>query len=102
MQNAFITIFSIVGFVLLLVLTKYLFNSGKGIQNRWEGAIHHAIALAVALCAFVVLIALLQLLDLFERELFSFSAFIGILQSSFLILVGSGLVILTVLTLAKK
>jgi hypothetical protein len=102
MQNAFLTIFFIAGFLILLVSIKHLFDSEKGIQNRWRGAIHHTIAVAVALCALVVLIALLQLLDLFEREPFSFSAFLDILQFSFVILVSIGLVIFAVLLLAGR
>ena len=102
MPGALITSFSIAGFVILLLSTRHLFNTKNGIQTRWGGAVRHSVAVAVALCAFVVLFTLLQLLDLFERDFFSLSAFLGILQFSFVLLVSGGLVILTALILAGR
>lgn len=101
-EDMLIAILSIIGFLILLVSVRRLFNSENGIQNRWVGAGRHAIAVAVALSAFVVLFTLLQLLHLFESGLFSLSAFLGILQVSFVLLVGGGLVIAAALVLASR
>jgi hypothetical protein len=102
MHGALITSFSVAGSVILLLSTRHLFDSEKGIQNRWEGAVRHSIAVAVALCAIVVLFTLLQLLDLFERDFFSLYAFLDILQLSFALLVSGGMVILTVMVVARR
>ena len=102
MPGALITSFSIAGFVILLVSTRHFFDAKNGIQTRWDGAVRHCVAVAVALCAFVVLFTLLQLLDLFERDLFSLSAFLSILQFSFVLLVSTAVVILTALILAGR
>jgi len=60
---------------------------------RWEGAPRHFSAVAVGLCAFIVLFALLQMLDLFESDLFSWGELLDILQLSFVLLVGGGMII---------
>ncbi len=102
MPGVLITSFSIAGSVILLLSTRHLFNSENGIQNRWEGAVRHTIAVVVALCAIVVLFTLLQLLDLFERDLFSLYAFLDILQFSFALLVSGAMVILIAMVVARR
>jgi hypothetical protein len=102
MDGALITSFFIAGFVILVWSIMHLFNAENGIQTRWRGAIRHSVAVAVALCAFVVLFTLLQLLHLFERDLFSLSAFLGILHVSSVLLVSGGVVILGALILARR
>jgi hypothetical protein len=102
MPGALLTSFSIAGLVILLLSTRHLFHSENGIQNKWEGAVRHAVAIAVALSAIVVLFTLLQLLDLFERDRFSLSALLGILQFSFALFVSGAMVILTAIIVARR
>ena len=102
MLNTFFTIFFIIGFAVLVMLIRRLFDSEKGIQKSWEGATRHLCALAAALIGMVVLFTLLQLLDLFEGDLFTLAGFLSILQVSFILSVGIALVIVTVTFLAWR
>ncbi len=82
------------GFVGLVFSARRLFDPEKGIQIQWEGAPRHLFALAVGLCAFIVLFALLQMLSLFESDLFSWGALLDILQRSFVLLVGGAMIVI--------
>lgn len=93
MPFTIITVVAACGFVGLFFFTLRLFDAKKGIQVRWEGARRHLFAIAVGLCAFVVLFALLQMLYLFESDLFSWRALLDIMQLSFVLLVGGAVII---------
>jgi hypothetical protein len=93
MPISVITSVAAFGFVGLVFLARRLFDAEKGIQVRWEGAPRHLCAIAGGLCAFIVLFALLQMLDLFESDLFSWGKLLDILQISFVLLVGGGTII---------
>jgi len=94
MPIAIVTGFAAFGFVGLVFLARRLFDPEKGIQVLWEGAPRHLLAIAVGLCSFIVLFALLQMLNLFESDLFSWGALLDILQLSFVLLVGGGMIVI--------
>lgn len=98
---ALVTIFVFCGSVCLIIAIRHLLVSREEIHRLWEGAPRHVFALGVGLCAFVVLFSMLQLLDLFERDLFSWSAFFHRLQTSFVLLISGGTIVVAALMLGK-
>ena len=102
MSSVLLTSFSIAGFVILAVSIRQLFDPKRGIQKRWEGAVRHTVAIAIALCALVVLFTLLQLLDLFESNLYSLDGFFDILQFSLALLVGGGMIVAVALVIVLR
>jgi hypothetical protein len=97
-----VTFVACCGLVSLIFLFKRIFDSQTGIQRQWDGAPRHLFALATGLCGIILFFALLQLLDLFEGERFTWSALVHILQVSFILLVGGGMIIAGALMLSKE
>lgn len=96
-----VTIVAFCGFVGLIFFGRRLFDSKRGVQAQWEGAPKHLFAVGIGLFAFVVLFALMLMLDLFESELFSWAALLDILQLSFVLLVGGWMIVLGALMVSR-
>lgn len=96
-----VTIVAFCSFVGLIFFGRRLFDSRKGIQVRWEGAPKHLFAVGIGLFAFVILFALMLMLNLFESELFSWAALLDILQLSFVLLVGGWMIVLGVVMVSR-
>jgi hypothetical protein len=97
-----VTLVTFCGLLSLIFLANRIFDSETGIQRRWEGAARHLFALAIGLCAFIILFALLQLLALFEGDHFTWIALGQILQVSFILLVAGGMIIGGAVMLSKE
>ena len=61
---------------------RSLLLGSHGIQRRWEGGIRTVVALIVGLCACTIMFGMILILDLLERNNFSWEAFIIILRLS--------------------
>ncbi|WP_276373506.1 hypothetical protein [Chryseolinea sp. H1M3-3] len=63
-------------------------------RKRWQGAFRYTVALLLAWICLAVLIGISVMIDLFERDLFSFPMFLEALQIPMLLFVGGLMVIL--------
>lgn len=81
-------------FVILLLavigisfFVRSLLWGGDGIQSHWAGGIRNIGALIVGLCAFTIMLGMMLILDLLERNGFSWDAFINIVRLSMVLFV---------------
>jgi hypothetical protein len=63
-------------------------------RKRWKGAFRHTVALLLAWICLAMLMGISVMIDLFERDLFSFAMFLEALQFPMLLFVGGLMVIL--------
>ena len=87
----------IIGFTFLI---RRLYKLRKKILSRWESAFRHIVAVLAGLCAFVSLFGLLQLLNLLERDAFSWVALFNTFQVSLALLIGGGIIVAASLVLS--
>jgi hypothetical protein len=85
-----------------ILWVKPLFDRQKGMRTRWEPAVRHFLAAVVGLFAFVFLFGILQVLDLFERQYFSWRSLLDILQVSLIVLAIGGMAAIGSVAIDKK
>jgi hypothetical protein len=83
----------------LILYTVAFARKRKTIQNQWLSAYRHIVALIAGWVAFGILSGLFVLIDLFERDKFSLTAFAnGLLMPLIIFIAGMILLRITIIT----